>query len=80
MKYNDRYDLEETKEGFILIWDTQEDRYLNEGNPLSRVLDVPNEIKCWEENLDEAAWYRSQQDGYTKGEFQEQQARNQRLK
>jgi len=79
MKYNERYDLVMFREG-ILIYDTERDTYVNPLTPLEYAWFAAREIVNYEDNLAEADWYRSQQDGYFSGEQAEQQARNQRLK
>lgn len=79
MKYNERYDLVMFRDG-IWIYDTERDTYVNPMRPLECAELAAKEIVNYEDNLIEAAWYRSTQDGYFKGEQAEQQARNQRLK
>jgi hypothetical protein len=79
MKYNERYDLVMFRDG-ILIYDTHLDQPVNPLTPLEYASFAAKEIEVYEDNLVEAALYRSTQDGYVKGEFQEQQAKNQKLK
>jgi len=54
--------------------------YINEDRPFDTKGQAERWIPDYEDEMAESAWYRSQQDGYTKGEFQDQQAKNQRLK
>ena len=79
MKYNERYDLVMFRDG-ILIYDTEKDQFVNPLTPIEYASFAAKEIEVYEENIAEAAWYRSTQDGYVKGELQEQQAKNQKLK
>lgn len=54
--------------------------YINENNPFDTKEQAERWIPDYEEEMAARAWYRSIQDGYTKAELQEQQARNQQLK
>lgn len=78
MKYNERYEIEETKNGSILIYDTELDTYLCK--PIAYACHVQSSIDRYEYNLAESAWYRSTQEGTSQAERDEQHHNYQNLK